>query len=301
MLEVGMGRWACVLAVAVALQATHARADDAGDLKRQADAAFDSKHYDEALRLYDAAYALSPQPSIFYNRGRVHQYLAHYPLALAELERFQREAPPDVMAKVPAFQAILADVRKHVATLNVDCAVAGAHVLVDSVDVGTTPLAPVRVNAGSGRIDVIAEGHLPYHQVVMLRGGETNDVRIALASRDRHGILVVSSRIAGTSITIDDRPVGVVPTETALDQGVHRVRASHDAFSDAITQIAIDPGRRKEVQLDPQRRSSILASPWFWTVVSVVVLGGAATAVTYALVTERPLPSGSFSPGSLHF
>jgi hypothetical protein len=290
-----------VLAVAIALHATSARAEDAGELKRQADAAFDAKHYDEALRLYDASYALSPQPSIFYNRGRVHQYLAHYPLALAELERFQREAPPEVMAKVPAFQTILADVRAHVATLNVECAVPGAHVLVDSVDVGTTPLAPVRVNAGSGRIDVIAEGHLPYHQVVTLRGGESNAVRIVLASRDRHGILAVTSSIAGTSIMIDDKPIGVVPTETALDQGLHRVRASHDAFSDAITQVAIDPGQRKELKLDPQKRSSIVASPWFWTVVGVVVLGGAAAVTTYALVTEKSLPSGTFSPGSLHF
>jgi hypothetical protein len=281
-----------------------ARADDraaASELKRQADAAFDAKHYDEALKLYDQSYALEPQPSIFYNRGRVHQYLAHYPLAEAELERFRREAPADVMAKVPTFAAILADVRKHVAIVNVDCGVAGAHVLVDSVDVGTTPMAPVHVNAGTDRVDVLADGYYPYHRVHTLRGGETNDLHIVLSSRDRHGILAVTSSLSGTSIVIDDRPIGLAPTETALDQGIHRVRASHEAFSDAITQVAINAGQRKELQLDPQPRPSILSRWWFWTVVGVVVAGGAAAVTTYAVLTERALPSGTFSPGSLHF
>ncbi len=288
----------------VVLTPALARADDraaAADLKRQADAAFDAKHFDEALKLYDQSYALEPHPSIFYNRGRVHQYLAHYPLAEAELERFRREAPADVMAKVPTFAAILADVRKHVAIVNVDCSVPGAHVLVDSVDVGTTPMAPVHVNAGTEQVDVLADGYYPYHQVHTLRGGETNDIHIVLSSRDHHGILVVTSAIAGTSIIIDDHAIGVVPTETMLDQGVHRVRASHEAFSDAMTQVAINGGQRKELRLDPQARPSVLTRWWFWTIVGVAVVGGAAAVTTYALLTERSLPSGTFSPGSLHF
>src|SRR5262249_38981817 len=146
-----------------------------------------------------------------------------------------------------------------------------------------------------------ADGYFPYHEVLTLRGGETNAIHIVLASRERHGILAVTSAVAGTSIVIDDRPVGVVPTETMLDQGVHRVRASHEAFSDAITQVAINGGQRRELKLDPQARPSIVTRWWFWTIVGVAVIGGAAAATTYALLTERPLPSGSFSPGSLHF
>ena len=148
-----MGRWALVLALMLAPGMALAdrpkapspelkRESDAADLKRQADAAFDAKHFDEALRLYDASYELSPQPSNFYNRGRVHQYLAHYPLAEAELERFQREAPPDVMAKVPGFDGVLADVRKHVAVVNVSLRAVLARMCSSTRStVGTMPLA----------------------------------------------------------------------------------------------------------------------------------------------------------------
>ncbi|MGH7684367.1 MAG: PEGA domain-containing protein, partial [Vulcanimicrobiaceae bacterium] len=165
----------------------------AATLKQQADAAFDGKKYQEALSLYDQSYALVPNVAIFYNRGRVYGYLGQYPRAEEELEHFASDAPPDLKAKVPGFDAILADVRNHVATLHVNCAVSGAHVLVGSMDVGVTPLADVKVNAAPSRIDVLADGYYPFHKSIDLPGGKTTAIDVALSSRDKHGLLVVKS------------------------------------------------------------------------------------------------------------
>lgn len=55
-------------------------------------------------------------------------------------------------------------------------------------------------------------------------------------------------------------------------------------------------GDRRELSLS---RRSILKSPWFWTVMGVVVVG-AAVGITAAVVHERRADSGSgFSPGQV--
>src|SRR5438067_1440517 len=81
--------------------AASAQAQDADELKHRADALLVERRYDEALEAYDRAYALSPNPAIHYNRGRALHYLARFPEALSSIERFEREAPPEVRAKVP--------------------------------------------------------------------------------------------------------------------------------------------------------------------------------------------------------
>ena len=149
---------------------------------------------------------------------------------------------------------------------------------------------------------MLADGYFPYHEVVALRGGETNALAFSLSSRDRHGVLAVSSALAGTSISIDDHAIGVVPTETILDQGVHKVRATHEAFSDALTQVVINAGQRKELR--PRSPHPPVGRH------TLVVLdhhrsrrrrrrGGRD--VRRADDGAVPLPTGTFSPGALHF
>jgi PEGA domain len=281
---------------------TDAPITEAAQLKADADAAFDAKHYQEALALYDRSLALAPLASIYYNRGRVFQYLGQYPRSLAELERFAGEATPELKAKVPAFDAILDDVRRHVATVRVQCSVSGAHVLIGSMDVGVTPLAEVRVSAGPHqRVDVLADGYYPFRETLDLPGAETTSVDVQLASRDHHGLLLVRSALVETSVSVDGVGIGLAPSETILDAGAHGVRVTHEGYSDAATRVFLRAGEQKEITLSPLRRPSVLAQWWFWTLVSAAVIGGAAAVTTYALTTERAASPGNFSPGAVHF
>jgi PEGA domain len=278
-----------------------ATAAQAAKLKQQADADFDAKKYQEALTLYDQSYALAPLTSIFYNRGRVYQYLGQYPRAQQELERFATEATPDLKTKVPGFDAILANVRAHVATVHVVCSVAAAHVLVGSMDMGIVPLPDFHVNAGQQRVDVLADGYYPFHATIDMPGGRATTVEVKLSSRDRHGLLVVRSAIGGTAVAIDGKDIGIAPTETALDQGAHGVRVSHDGYTDASTRVFLRTGERKELELSPQTRPSVFTRWWFWTIAGAVVVSGAAVVTTYALTTEKSPSGGDFSPGAVHF
>ncbi len=276
-------------------------AANAAALKQQADAQFDAKKYQEALALYDQSYALVPQVSIFYNRGRVYQYLGQYPRAEEELTHFDTEAPPDLKAKVPGFAAILADVHAHVATVHVVCSVAGARVLVGSMDMGATPLPDVHVNAGQQKVEVLADGYYPFHEMIALPGGQTTAVNVELASRDRHGLLVVRSALGGTAVAIDGHAIGIAPTESTLDQGPHAVAVTHEGYADANTHIFLRAGERKELELSPLTKPSIFSRWWFWTITGAVVVSGAAVVSYFALTTEKSGSSGDFSPGAVHF
>src|SRR5262249_14067665 len=97
-------RLAVVLACAIAAPATPSLAladESAAALKQRGDAAMDSLRYDDAIAAYEKAYAISKDPAILYNLGRVHQARGVYPKALEYLERFDREAPPELKSRVP--------------------------------------------------------------------------------------------------------------------------------------------------------------------------------------------------------
>ncbi|MEO7109335.1 MAG: PEGA domain-containing protein, partial [Polyangiaceae bacterium] len=255
----------------------------AANLKQQADARFDAKKFQEALALYDQSYALVPQISIFYDRGRVYQYLGQYPRAEEQLTKFGIDAPADLKAKVAGFDAILADVHSHVATVHVSCSVPSARVLIGSMDMGATPLPDLHVNAGEQRVEVLADGYYPFHRTINLPGGQSTPVDVTLASRDRHGLLVVKSGLIGTAVSIDGHAIGIAPTESALDSGAHGVNVSHEGYADANTRIFLQAGERKELELSPLTKPSIFSRWWFWTITGAVVVSGAAV-VTYFAV-----------------
>jgi hypothetical protein len=156
---------------------------DAGELKRQGDAAMASLHYREALAAYDKAYAINHDPAILYNRARADQGLGDYPAALDAIEEFVRAAGDDLKRRVPKLADLVADIQSHVALVLVNCAVDGATVFIDGKAVGKTPLAaPVRVAAGSVAIAVEARAHTTFRQDVTAPGGKITTINATLAA-----------------------------------------------------------------------------------------------------------------------
>lgn len=272
----------------------------AAELKKRGDDLLDAKRYAEALTAYDAAYAIAPSALLLYNRGRALQFLGRYPEALDAIERFAREAPPELRARVPGLPRLLEELRAKVGTLVVRCPVEGARVLVDDKQVGVTPVSqPLKVAAGRLSIDVFADGYFPLHHDVELTGGASLTVDFALVSRDTSGLVTVRSHGSPARISIDERTIGLSPVEAGLVAGTHRVVAERDGWDSASTQIVLRAGERRDVWLDPIARASLASRWWFWTAIGVVVAGGIVTVI--ALTTERPAPSGNYSPGTVHF
>jgi hypothetical protein len=266
------------------------------DAKARADEMVAQRRYREALELYDVAYAASPNAAILFNKARVHHLLGELPQALANLERFDAEAPPDLRAKVPGLQTFLAEVRAKVATVVVKCNVDGARVTIADRAAGATPLAPIRLNAGKGTIDVIAEGYHAYSRPIEYPGGATLVLDVTLIHKDR-SVLTVKSNISGTTAYVDGRRLGATPGETPVAPGAHTVRVERSGFDPRETTVNVFAGEKKEVLVDPLERPSVTSRWWFWTGAAVLLVGGVVIGVVAA--SERPRDTGDFSPGSV--
>jgi hypothetical protein len=269
-------------------------AERARALKQQGDAAMHSLRYAEALAAYQASYALSPDPALLYNQGRAQQALGRFPEALANMEAFDRQAPPQLHARVPALAGLIAELRARVATVAIACNVPGARVLIRDTVVGKTPMPPLGVSAGKATIEIDAEGYFPYRRELELPGGGSLVVDAQLGSRARTGLLVVRTSVQGADVWVDGRALGAAPVETIVNAGTHRITAWHPEWKTTETSAALAVGERKEMTVSLKPRG-ITSKWWFWAGVGAVVVTGAV--VTTALLTERDPASGDIPPG----
>jgi len=269
----------------------------AAELKHQGDAFLSQKSFVDALAAYDKSYALYANPALHYNRGRALQFLARYPESLESLERFDSQAPAELKARVPGLAELIAEVRSKVASVQVLCAVAGGRVLIGGREVGRTPLVdPVKINAGSVSVEIVAEGYLPWRRDIDAKGGAVTDVDVTLVSRSTFGSLVVRSHVEGSRVFVDGRGLGLVPAETLLGAGSHPVVVAHDGYSNALSQVVMRPGDQRSVLLDPLKLPSLASRWWFWTIIGAVVVSVALPIVIVIANTEGSAPMGTIPP-----
>lgn len=283
------------------LPSAHAKpksaAEEAAERKRAGDAAMDALNYADALAAYTEAYALSKDPALLYNKGRVLQALARYPEALEQLESFEREAPPELRAKVPALAALLAEIRAKVSTLRLVANVSDARVLVRGSVVGKTPLAaPLSLTAGPAVVAVEAEGYFPFERALTLPGGETLELRAELVSRATTGVLRVSADAAGAAVWVDGKSLGAAPSESFVAAGAHVITVRAPDHPDEEQRVVVSAGERKEVRVH-LREPEVWTRWWFWTGVGVAALGGVALGI--AVTSEKDAGRGDISPGQV--
>ncbi len=272
--------------------------EKATELKKQGDALVADLKYAEAIAAYDASYAASPNPAVLFNKARALQGLGQFPDALATLQRFKKEASPELLAKVPGLESFISEMRSRVTMVTIKCNTSGARVLVRDRVVGTTPFAEsVGINAGAATVEVSADGYFPVRRQVDLPSGGNMLLDFTLVAKDRGGILTVRSTVAGAKIFVDGTAVGVSPAEAPLDPGSHAVRVHRDGYDDAQTNVVINAGERKDITVNPTSSPGITSKWWFWTGVGVIVVGAVVT--TIALTTEKSAGSGDFAPGKV--
>jgi hypothetical protein len=268
----------------------------ATQLKAEGDAAFDQSFYGDALRAYEAAYEVSHDPALLFNRGRALQALGRYPEALEMFERFAKEASPALRAKVPGLPKLIADVAARVATLHIVCNVTGAQVVAQDRILGETgTLEDVRLNAGAITVKITREGYFPVKREVVLRAGQTATVDVKLLARATSGVLAVVVEPKAARVTIDGKFEGNAPIELVLPAGTHDVAVTSPGYEPLASKAVVKADGRADVRLTMQATPSILSKWWFWTGVGAIVVGGVV--VTVALTTNRSPADGDFSPG----
>lgn len=277
-----------------------AKVEHAEALKAQGDALFRGRRYLDAIVEYDKAYVIHPNPRLLYNKGRALEALGRYAEALRTLERFKKDAPPELIESLRGFDALLTDLAKHVAQLYVRVNVRGAEIVWAGTVLGRAPLTdPLAVSAGSGRLSVKLDGYFPFERELVLAGGERASFEVVLESKAMHGKLTLESSVPGTTIIVDGRRLGLAPTEAVLPPGTHQVVARREGYEEAASQVVLEAGQHRKVAIElVDATPAIYERWWFWSGVGVIVAGGAATAIL--ATRDRETTSGDFSPDTIN-
>jgi hypothetical protein len=270
-------------------------------IKRRADAEMESLRFTEALDDYNEAYKLSKDPALLYNRSRALEALARFPEALVLLDQFIRDAVPELRARVPKLGELRNELRSHIASLNLHCAVNGARILVDKRLVATTPTDPVTLNAGPALLEVIADGYAAFQQRINLPSAGTLELEVRLEAHKASassGQLSVSATPEGSDVFVDGKPFGQAPAEGEVAAGRHEILVTHVGFQDAKVSATIAEGQRRELTLTLDKTAPITSKWWFWAT-GVAVVGATAAAIGIAVAAHKSAAHGDISPGQI--
>ncbi len=256
----------------------------------------DKNEYQDALEAYSKAYELWKTPALLYNEGRALQALHRMPEALDKLRAFKAQASPELRAKVPKLDELVTEVAGHVSTLSVTVDQPGASVKLDEHVLGTSPLTPTAVNAGTGKLEVSLDGYTTEARNVVLPGNGRLEISIKLMRKDMSATLVVKSPVAGAIVTVDGQSIGQVPSEVTVAPGSHKVHLSAPGRDDQDVTALVKPGETKTVEVALPSRA-VTKQAWFWaTIVGSTLATAGAAAGIYAGVTEKGPKPGTISP-----
>jgi hypothetical protein len=173
---------ACALAVGVGGRARAAEKSEEDSLIEQG---VDRRHKgqdEEALGLFERAYRIAKSSRASAQMALAEQALGHWVDAEAHLLRaLGDEGDPWVARNKKVLTQSLADIQRHLGSLEVTGAVPGAEVLLDGKAAGTMPLAsPLRATAGTVALEVRAPGYLPVVRSVIVSAGASARESIVL-------------------------------------------------------------------------------------------------------------------------
>jgi len=122
----------------------------------------------------------------------------------------------------------------------------GAHVSVDGVDGGATPVT-LAAPSGVRRIQITTPGRKTWESSVVLKAGETLSIGpVTLGQPDAH--LVLRSEPGGADATVAGTHLGRTPVEIDLPAGIaHQVVLSVPGFKNWIQAVFAEPGRKLSV------------------------------------------------------
>ena len=161
-------------ALASLLVATSASAQEARELFVQGQAAYETGDYQNATSLWERAYELDPRPLLQYNLAQAYERLGQLDEAVAAYRVYVDQTPGDDERARNA-RARIASLEQRVSQTGIVMTggVEGAQVLIDGEDRGRLPHPdPFRVEAGSHRVIVRAEGYEDFVSSVAVSAGQ---------------------------------------------------------------------------------------------------------------------------------
>lgn len=184
----------------------------------QGSAAFAANSYELALQHFQEAYRLAPHPNVRLNIANCYDQLDRPIEALFHYELFLSESERPAAAQRREVDTAVRRLRTRVGSIAFQVTPDGALITIDGSEQRRAPVAePVRVVAGTHRIEVRLDGYQPETQTVEVAGGAS--ARVALRLRRPEAVVaVVPPQDPVRADTTPTTRVTPTPTPTVVAQ-----------------------------------------------------------------------------------
>lgn len=219
----------------------------------------EAQRFAAAIAALDASYRAAPHPLVLFNLGLAHRGLGHVGAAIDAFDRYLREdadrCPP---ARCAAVRTAIGELRAEQCTVTVEVTPADATFEADG---RALPLVggAATLDPGEHVLVLRARGFAPWQRTTLLAPGSRETLHVNL-----------------TSLPAETPP----PTRAAAPL----------PDPPAVTRAAPSPHPRAPAPDAPGR--GLLQQWWFWTVLSVVVVGGVTAGIVYATRSPEPTVTG---------
>jgi hypothetical protein len=248
---------------------------------------------------FQRAYDTSHDPRLLWNLAAVEKSLRHYARVEVLIEQYLKEGGTSV-ADADRAQAndVLDTVRGLIADVTVTADQAGAVVSVDGVDVGTTPLAPLRLDLGARRIRVQKDGYKSFETIETITGPGSVSVAAKLEPVVHQGQLRVVAP-TDAAIRLDGKLVGTGTWEAAVPSGAHTLVVTAPGKHRYASDLVVTDDQTNSVHVELESESvPVVTQPapnrtWLWISGGIVAAAGIGVG---AYFLARPETKGPPSP-----
>ncbi len=260
--------------------------------------------FQNALIKFQRVYELSHDGRLLWNIAVCEKNLRRYTRVLATLDRYLVEAGSVISAEDRQEAKDLAAAAKPlVSALRITVTEPGAAILVDDVNVGTSPLAAaVWLDLGKRRIHIQKAGFKPFDRPLEVVGGTELTITAALEKEVHQGRVAVTAG-ATDLISVDGKALAQGKWEGKLPSGGHTLRVTAPGMAIYQSEVLVQDDKSREilVTLTPLPKASS-TSKWLWIAGGAVLVTGAA--VTGAILfrpTQRPEVEGTLGTFPLSY
>lgn len=257
---------------------------------------FQNGDYEGALPKFVLALEISKEPRVMLRIMATEMKRLRYTNALGWLTKFLDDPSPVIPAldKQEACD-VARGIPQYIGAVRVVSPEAGATVLIDGVEVGTTPLKDVRrVDAGRAiEIQVRKPQFKELSWKLSVPAGKEVVIDADLKREIHEGRLVVETG-AQHQIWLDGKSVGIGKWEGAVASGGHTLRVTGPGKQPNEREVTVKDDERRTVQVSLVDAAPSGPPAWLWIIGGAVLAGGAA--LGGALLYERAPVQGNIEP-----
>jgi hypothetical protein len=240
-------RWLAIIALAAHASAAVAGPRETAEAARrvaQGNKLYQDGRYDDALRLYLAAYDLMPKADTLFNIGLAHEKTLNFEQCALAFRRYLEEGKDDAARERAIEREKLCAERAQI-PVKLSSIPPGAAVSIATGGAaltfrGRTP-TQLELAPATYKVRVEMPGYVAMEQSVVVDAGARPEVDFPL---EKLSSLSIEADVAGATVEIDGGKPEPAPARRELRAGVYKVRLKKPGHKDVSREVAIGAGEQ---------------------------------------------------------